>query len=69
MFETGEYVVYGRTGICQVTGVTTMKMDGSSSERLYYILRPGGEKERFLHRWKAGNRFSVESSRKKKQRN
>ncbi len=23
MFETGEYVVYGRTGICQVTGVTT----------------------------------------------
>lgn len=28
MFETGEYVVYGRTGICQVTGVTTMKMDG-----------------------------------------
>ena len=37
MFETGEYVVYGRTGICQVTGVTTMKMDGSSSERLYYI--------------------------------
>ena len=45
MFETGEYVVYGRTGICQVTGVTTMKMDGSSSERLYYILRPGGETE------------------------
>ena len=24
MFETGEYVVYGRTGICKVTGVTTM---------------------------------------------
>ncbi|MFQ7419913.1 MAG: CarD family transcriptional regulator [Blautia massiliensis (ex Durand et al. 2017)] len=45
MFETGEYVVYGRTGICQVTGVTTMKMDGSSSERLYYVLRPGGETE------------------------
>ena len=45
MFKTGEYVVYGRTGICQVTGVTTMKMDGSSSERLYYILRPGGETE------------------------
>lgn len=70
MFETGEYVVYGRTGICQVTGVTTMKMDGSSSERLYYILRPEGRrKERFLHRWKAGNRFSVESLQKKKLRN
>ena len=35
MFETGEYVVYGRTGICKVTGVTTMKMDGASGERLY----------------------------------
>ena len=34
MFETGEYVVYGRTGICQVTGITTKKKDGSSSERL-----------------------------------
>ena len=40
MFETGEYVVYGRTGICKVTGVTTMKMDGASGERLYYVLRP-----------------------------
>ena len=43
MFETGEYVVYGRTGICQVTGVTTMRVDGSSGEKLYYVLRPGGE--------------------------
>ena len=34
MFETGEYVVYGRTGICKVTGVTTMKMDGASGEKL-----------------------------------
>ena len=39
MFETGEYVVYGRTGICQVTGVTTMRVDGSSGEKLYYVLR------------------------------
>ena len=43
MFETGEYVVYGRTGICQVTGVTTIRVDGSSGEKLYYVLRPGGE--------------------------
>ena len=41
MFETGEYVVYGRTGICQVTGVTTMKMDGSSSERLLLYIKAG----------------------------
>ena len=28
MFETGEYIVYGKTGICQVMGVTTMNMEG-----------------------------------------
>ena len=45
MFETGEYVVYVRPGICKVTGAPTMKMDGASGERLYYVLRPGGETE------------------------
>ena len=58
MFETGEYVVYGRTGICQVTGVTTMRVDGSSGEKLYYVLRPGGETDGKIFtpggRWKAG---------------
>ncbi len=58
MFETGEYVVYGRTGICQVTGVTTMRVDGSSGEKLYYVLRPGGETDgEDIYtggRWKAG---------------
>ena len=69
MFETGEYVVYGRTGICKVTGVTTMKMDGASGERLYYVLRPGGETEgKILHRWKAASRCFVELSRRKRQR-
>ena len=40
MFETGEYVVYGKNGICQVMGVTTMDMEGIPKDRLYYILRP-----------------------------
>jgi len=43
MFETGEYVVYGRTGICRVMGVTTMKVADASGEKLYYVLRPGGD--------------------------
>ena len=30
MFETGEYVVYGRTGICQVTGVMAISWGGDS---------------------------------------
>ena len=45
MFETGEYVVYGKTGICQVMGVTTMDMEGVPKDRLYYILRPDGKTE------------------------
>lgn len=45
MFETGEYIVYGKTGICQVMGVTTMDMEGIPKDRLYYILRPEGETE------------------------
>lgn len=45
MFETGDYVVYGHNGICQVIGVTTMDMPGISKDRLYYILRPEGQKE------------------------
>lgn len=45
MFETGDYVIYGHTGICQVMGTTTMDMDGIPKDRLYYVLRPDGETE------------------------
>lgn len=45
MFENGDYVVYGRTGICRVVGVTTMDMAGIPKDRLYYILRPEGRSE------------------------
>jgi CarD family transcriptional regulator len=45
MFETGDYVVYGHSGICEVMGTTTMSMDGVSKERLYYVLRPDGSSE------------------------
>ncbi len=45
MFETGDYIVYGNTGICRVMGVTTMDMEGIPKNRLYYILRPDGQAE------------------------
>lgn len=40
MYKIGEFVVYGRTGICEVAEITTMKMDGVPKDRLYYILTP-----------------------------
>ena len=45
IFENGDYVIYGHTGIWQVMGTTTMDMDGIPKDRLYYVLRPDGETE------------------------
>ncbi|MBQ9065391.1 MAG: CarD family transcriptional regulator [Blautia sp.] len=45
MFSTGEYVIYGRAGICRVEGVTTMDMEGVPKDRLYYVLIPDGKKD------------------------
>ena len=44
MYEVGDLIVYGRTGICEVTEITTLKMDGVPKDKLYYILRPVREK-------------------------
>ena len=48
MFETGDYVIYGHTGICQVMGTTTMDMDGIPKDRLYYVLIPILEQKRAM---------------------
>ncbi len=42
MFEKGEYIVYGTTGVCQVRDITTVDMEGIPKERLYYVLIPSG---------------------------
>ena len=44
MYEVGDLIVYGRTGICEVTEITTLKMNGVPKDKLYYILRPVREK-------------------------
>lgn len=38
MFEQGEYIVYGSTGVCKVEKVTTMDMDGVPGDKtvLYF---------------------------------
>lgn len=46
MFEQGEYIVYGSTGVCKVEKVTTMDMDGVPGDKLYYILRPYHKEDR-----------------------
>lgn len=44
MYQIGDFVVYGRTGICEVTDITTMKMAGIPKDKLYYILTPWKDK-------------------------
>ena len=43
MFEKGDYVVYGSTGICVVQDVTTMEMQGVDCKKPYYVLEPYGQ--------------------------
>lgn len=45
MFEAGEYIIYGNSGVCKVEEVTKMTAPGSKEERLYYVLKPVYEKE------------------------
>ncbi|MGN0369298.1 MAG: CarD family transcriptional regulator [Butyrivibrio sp.] len=40
MFEVGEYVVYGSTGICRVEEITRPDIPGCDPGRLYYVLSP-----------------------------
>lgn len=40
VFKKGEYVVCGNNGICKVTDVATLNMNGAPKDRLYYILKP-----------------------------
>lgn len=40
MFQKGEYVVYGNSGVCEVVDIGTMSMAGAVKGRLYYTLLP-----------------------------
>lgn len=45
MFEKGEYVVYGNAGVCEIMDVTSLDMEGTTKNRLYYILSPRHQKD------------------------
>lgn len=40
MFDVGEFIVYGKNGICKVVDITHPDIAGSDNERLYYVLVP-----------------------------
>ncbi|MCD8361431.1 MAG: CarD family transcriptional regulator [Lachnospiraceae bacterium] len=40
MFEKGEYIVYGQSGVCQVEDITHLDISGVDKKKLYYVLVP-----------------------------
>lgn len=40
MFQKGELILYGGTGVCRVTDIISKKFSRTDPEKLYYILTP-----------------------------
>ncbi len=40
MYTSGDYVVCGNNGICQIQDITTLNISGVDKTRKYYILKP-----------------------------
>ena len=40
MYAIGDLVVYGSTGVCQITDITKPNIPGAPKDRLYYVLTP-----------------------------
>ena len=40
MFEKGQYIIYGRSGICKVEDITHLSIAGADKKKLYYVLAP-----------------------------
>ena len=40
MFEKGEYIIYGRSGICKIEDITHLSISGIDQQKLYYVLAP-----------------------------
>lgn len=49
MFEKGEYIIYGNTGVCEITDITTMNFSGIPKDKPYYVLKPYYEKEGVIY--------------------
>ena len=40
MFQIGDKMLYGSTGVCVVEDITTVNLRGVDKDRLYYVLKP-----------------------------
>lgn len=49
MFEVGEYIIYGNTGVCRVAEIKKMAPPGTKADKLYYALDPVYDKGRRVY--------------------
>lgn len=40
MFEVGQFIVYGSSGVCKVVDIGKIEMTGMPKDRIYYTLEP-----------------------------
>lgn len=40
MYQTGDLILYGSTGVCRVTEIVAKKLSRTEPERMYYVLTP-----------------------------
>lgn len=40
MYQVGQFILYGRTGVCRVDGTISRTVPGENPARLYYVLHP-----------------------------
>ena len=40
MYQVGELILYGGTGVCRVTEIVAKRFSRTEPEKLYYVLRP-----------------------------
>ena len=49
MFNIGDRVIYGSSGVCDVINISTVNIDGIPKDKLYYILCPYGRNESYIY--------------------
>ena len=51
MFQAGDLVVYGTTGVCRVESIDQPNMTGAARNKKYYRLKPFYQDGVFIPRW------------------
>lgn len=44
MYNIGEFVIYGSSGVCEITDITDLQSQGMEKGKLYYLMIPIAEK-------------------------